>query len=259
MATADRRQTLTLPPVIGHRGAAALAPENTLASVRAAVSAGANMVEVDVILTSDGEPIILHDETLDRTTNGSGAVVATPWSSVQRLDAGSWFAPQFAGEGVPHLDALLRLCLDLEVKVNLEIKPNPGQDRETTEAAIAAIRRLWPDAVAWPLLSSFSAAALAAARDLAPEIPRGLLMWDPIPDWNRLAKDLGCITVHARSDIGSALAADILSAGFGLATYTVNDPADGRRLMQIGVQSIITDDPGRILAAMTARHTAVVR
>jgi glycerophosphoryl diester phosphodiesterase len=247
---------MILPKVIGHRGAAAYAPENTLESLREAARRGASWVEFDVKLTADGVPVLMHDDRLDRTTDGKGAVAATSYEQIRALDAGAWFAPAFAGARVPTLAAALDLLLAKGLGANIEIKPCPGREVETAARAVAEIRRRWPSDRPAPLISSFRPESLAAAKAAAPELPRGLLIWeDGIATWRATARELGCATVHcSEHNLTADWAAEIRAAGYGLAVYTVNDPDKARRLVAWGIQAIITDAPDRILKALPAER-----
>ncbi|HZT18831.1 MAG TPA: glycerophosphodiester phosphodiesterase [Dongiaceae bacterium] len=243
-------RTGLLTDVVGHRGAAAGAPENTLASLALAAEQGARMVEFDVKLTADGALILMHDETLERTTTGRGQVAETPLARIRELDAGAWRGPAWRHTPVPTLEEAVAILDERDLSANIEIKPCPGRDVETAEATVDLLRRAWPRHRPWPLLSSFSRASLAAARDRAPEIPRGLLLWGKPSDWSAAARSLGCLTVHcAQQHLTPEWAAEIGRLGYGLAAYTVNDPADAARLRGWGVDSIITDDPGALIAA----------
>src|SRR5271170_7173679 len=124
-------RTAALPPVIGHRGAAASAPENTLSGLRRAKALGCSWVEFDVRLTGDGALVLCHDPRLDRTTSGSGLVSANSLAAVRELDAGSWFDPSFAGERVPTLDEVLLLASELDLGANIEIKSDRGREYAT--------------------------------------------------------------------------------------------------------------------------------
>ena len=250
-------EPLFLPPVIGHRGAAALAPENTLAALRAAAAAGVAMVEFDATLTADGVPIVLHDETLDRTTNGSGALDDIPAAVIAGLDAGAWFDARFAGEPVPTLEAVLITAADLGLAVNVEIKPCPGRDAETAAAVLATTRAVWPGGRSGdrpvPLVSSFSRTALRVAADTVPDWPRGYLIWDRPDDWAAFADAIGATTLNispARSTAEEM--AGYLANGRPVAAFTVNDPAIAQRLWADGVGAVITDDPGLMLTARAA-------
>lgn len=243
---------MALPRVAGHRGAAAYAPENTLEGFREAARRGIGWVEFDVKLTADGVPILFHDDKLDRTTNGRGPVAAARFDDIRRLDAGSWFAPRFAGAHVPSFREALELARDLGLGANIEIKPCPGREAETAERAATLIEEQWPARRPPPLISSFMPASLAALKEKAPALPRGLLLYeDGLPSWKRDARDLACSTVHcSQHNMTAAWAAEIRALGYGLVVYTVNEPARARELMTFGVQCIISDAPDRILAAL---------
>lgn len=242
-----------LPRVIGHRGAAALAPENTLAGVRQAAALGVRMVEFDAKLTADGVPVLMHDDTLDRTTDGTGPVAQTSLEAIRRFDAGAWFAPAFAGERVPTLAEALTAAAALGLAVNIEIKPCPGRARETAEAVLAVARAHWPAGAGrpLPLISSFEVACLEAARALAPDWPRGYLIWERPADWRDILAAVAPATLHvSRTHEDSARLAEYRATGLPVAVYTVNDPAEARALFAQGVAAVFSDTPGTILAAL---------
>lgn len=246
-----------LAPIVGHRGAAADAPENTLASIRLAAKQGARMVEFDAKLSSDGVAFLMHDDLLDRTSNGRGSAATTPWSEITALDAGSWFNPAFAGEPMPRLDQALTLIQELGLQANLEIKPCEGKGVETGREVMAVVRRCWPAERGGLVISSFARDGLAAARDTAPEYPRGLLIWEKPADWSAAAATLGCRSVHCgHQNLTAEWAADIKRLGYDLAVYTVNDADLAGRLYGWGADSIITDRPGALHAALTGGREA---
>src|SRR5258708_10313732 len=185
-----------LPPVIGQRGAAAHAPENTLAGLRRAKALGCSWVEFDVRLTGDGALVLCHDPLLDRTTSGSGLVSAKPLAAIRECDAGSWFDPSFAGERVPTLDEGLSLAAELDLGANIEIKSDRGREYATAAAVASAVQRPAGRTSA-VLVSSFLPSALAALRELAPEIPRGVLFRLVPRGWAELALWLGCTAIGA--------------------------------------------------------------
>ena len=155
--------------MIGHRGAAARAPENTLAGLREAHELGARWVEFDVMLSRDGVPVLIHDETLQRTTDGRGAVARHTAAEIRPLDAGAWFAPEFAGERVPTLEEAVALLLELGLHANVEIKPATGHEvGDRRGGRRRCLQRLWPKTGPRLLLSSFERDALAAAQRVAP-------------------------------------------------------------------------------------------
>ena len=242
---------LRLPRVIGHRGAAAAAPENTLAGIRKAKELGATWIEFDVKLTSDGEPILFHDDRLERTTDGQGAVAATPLATIRRLDAGGWFGPAFRGEPVPTFEEAQRVCAELGLGINVEIKPCRGRERETAAAAVAALLRLWPRDLPVPLISSFAPECLRVARELAPQVPRGYLA-DRLPrNWRELLARYDCASLHLnRRRLTVRQRTTVTAAGIPLVLYTENDGARARRHLENGVTSVITDRIDQVLAAL---------
>ena len=239
-----------LPRVIGHRGAAGHAPENTLAGLQAAAALGVTMVEVDVKLTADEVPILMHDERLDRTTDGRGAVRKAPWAAIRGLDAGRWFGPAFAGTRVPRLEEALAVALALDLAINLEIKPCRGRELETAARTIAVTASLWPADRPPPLISSFSALSLGVAAHAAPAWPRGFLAGRPYPGWRATARRLGATLVGIDHKYATeSRAARCRAAGFPLLAYTVNDPIRARTLDDFGVSSVFSDTPDRLLTA----------
>jgi glycerophosphoryl diester phosphodiesterase len=253
-----RPSPLPLPKVIGHRGAAAAAPENTLEGIREAARLGVGWVEFDVKLTADGVPVLFHDETLERTTDGSGRLAETAFRDLRALDAGAWFGERWRGLRIPDLEQALDLLVELGLHANVEIKPCPGREVETATIAVETIRRAWPEDRPWPLLSSFSLASLAAARDEAEDMPRGLLTWRRPADWAAVAADLGCQTVHcADCHLTRDWAQEIRRGGYGLAVYTVNEPSRAAELIGWGVDCIITDRPDAILETVSGKSGTV--
>jgi len=230
------------PALIAHRGGGALAPENTLAAIREGHARGYRMVEFDAMLSRDGVPLLIHDETLERTTDGRGRVCDHTAAELQRLDAGAWFHARFKGEAVPTLAQAAALCRVLGLAANVEIKPAAGTDAETGRAVAAACAVLWAGAEVPPLLSSFSSVALMEARFAAPHLPRGLLFDDPPADWlgqlRRLdGRALHCNARHLRDETLAAARA----AGVPVLCYTVNDPAEAQDLLARGVAGVFTD------------------
>jgi glycerophosphoryl diester phosphodiesterase len=232
------------PRIIGHRGGGTLAPENTLAGIRKAGAMGVRGVEFDVMLTADKTAVLIHDETLERTTNGRGSVAATPYASLAALDAGAWFGPGYRGERVPKFEQAGKLCVELGLWANVEIKPAAGFEDETAEIACELIGKLWAGAAPKPLLSSFQRACLKVARTAAPEIERGYLTDRVERGWRESAEALGCVSVHCNAaHLTRAQADEVKSAGLGLLCYTVNDANVARRLFSWGVDAIFTDRP----------------
>lgn len=203
---------------------------------------GVRGVEFDVMLTADKIPVLIHDETLERTTNGRGSVASTPYATLAALDAGAWFGPEYGGERVPEFGQAGKLCVELGLWANVEIKPAVGFERETADVACRLIGKLWAGATIKPLLSSFQRACLEVARAAAPEIARGYLT-DRIERGSRdSAEELGCVSVHCNAEYLTRTQADeVKRAGLGLLCYTVNDASTARRLFSWGVDAIFTD------------------
>jgi len=240
--------------VIAHRGGGTLAPENTIAAIEVGRSHGFRAVEFDAMLAADSVPVLIHDATLERTTDGSGSVAEHTAAQIGRLDAGAWFGPGFAGARVPSLSEALEHCRRHDVWANTEIKPAPGHESETgrvvallvAQTYAALVRpggdhadRVHPEV---PLLSSFSHEALGAARAAAPDLPRGLLV-GPIPqDWEEQLESLGCVGLHcSHKPLTQAMARRIKQAGYWLFCYTVNEPERAREIFDWGVDAFCTD------------------
>ena len=236
-----------IPRIIGHRGAKASAPENTLAGIRQAKREGAHWVEFDVKLTADGHAILMHDETVDRTTDGRGAVAGMSLDQVRALDAGVRFGAAWRGERVPTLVEALALLAELDMGFNLEIKPCPGREAETAEAAVEIVRRRWSVKRPLPVISSFKEVSLTAARDHAPDLPRGYLV-DELPDhWADDVQRLGCRSVHVGwRKLTRPQAAAVRSAGYALVVWTVNERPRARELFAWGADAVISDCPGTL-------------
>ena len=228
------------PRIIAHRCGGALAPENTLAGLRLAARLGCCGVEFDAMLAADGIPVLIHDETLERTTSGQGRVADMSSAQLAQLDAGGRHHAAFAVEPLPTLDEALRLCAALGLWANVEIKPSAGQEVETG----CAVARHAAAAKGKLVLSSFSPEALRAAAAEAAQLPRALLV-EAIPaDWRERMAVSGALALHSSA---RALAAEALQAvrdaGFPLACYTVNRRDDAERLFAMGVTAVFTDRP----------------
>jgi glycerophosphoryl diester phosphodiesterase len=238
------------PRWIAHRGAGKLAPENTLAAFRLGAQYGYRMFECDAKLSADGVPFLMHDTTLGRTTNAreifgpaaSDVGGEHPWSELARLDAGGWHSRAHAGEPLPTLENISRFCLANGHFLNIEIKPTPGAERRTGEVVARHADRLWNNAPAPPLLTSFQPEALEGALATAANLPRGLLLDTLWKGWLETALTLECAAIvcnHALWDQSSVTQAK--SAGFRCLSYTVNDEWAAQRLIELGTDGIITD------------------
>jgi glycerophosphoryl diester phosphodiesterase len=235
---------------IGHRGAAAECPENTLASFARAVELGVDMIECDLQLTGDGHVVIFHDWTLERTTNGSGVVRELSLDAIRRLDAGSWRNARFDGERVPTLDETLDQVLP-SAQLNLELKCHgPRSDaRALAEAAVAAVARR--GAFDRIVFSSFDGACLEELRAVSPEARIGVLWNDAklLPAFAR-ADRVSAMALHPRAGtVTPAVIAEAHDRGLRVYVWTVNPLDEILRLVRDGVDGVISDHPERLVEA----------
>ena len=230
------------PRWIAHRGAGKLAPENTLAAFRLGAAHGYRAFECDVKLSADGVPFLMHDATLERTTNGIGLGGDQPWDQLARLDAGSWHSRMHAGEPLPSFENIARYCLANGHFLNIEIKPTPGHEAKTGEVVANHAARLWAGQPVPPLLTSFRPESLQAAQAAQPALPRGLLLDTLWKGWLETALTLDCVAIvcnHALWDRSTVT--QVHSAGMRCLSYTVNDEWAAQRLLDLGTDGIITD------------------
>ncbi|QKJ85263.1 glycerophosphoryl diester phosphodiesterase [Paramixta manurensis] len=234
-------QVWPYPKIVAHRGGGKLAPENTLAAIDVGAHYGHTMIEFDAKLSQDNQIFLLHDDTLNRTSNGRGVAGELPWQRLVQLDAGGWFNPRFQHERLPLLSEVADRCRQHGMMANIEIKPTTGQEQETGRAVALAARELWQGQTA-PLLSSFSYAALESAMQAAPELPRGLLLEKWQADWREMTERLECVSIHLNYRVlNAARIAQLKQAGLRILVYTVNRPERARSLLEQGVDAICTD------------------
>lgn len=248
--------SIKITKVIGHRGAAAYAPENTLEGLHTAADMGVEWVEFDVKLTRDTVPILFHDDTLDRTTNGSGKVALMEYEDLRQLEAGSWFGDSFAGVKIPTLEEAVDVLLSRGLGVNVEIKPCPGREKETAEVVLDVLSQIWDDHDRI-LISSFSHVALEVARDMAGDWPRGFLMESTWPDnWADIARYLeaSTININGRTINREQVEELVDTLSLPILAYTINDPELARRLQGWGVDSLFSDCPDVILENLLLVH-----
>jgi glycerophosphoryl diester phosphodiesterase len=231
------------PIIFAHRGASAYAPENTLAAFELAVKQGAPAIEFDVKLTSDRKVIIIHDQTLNRTTNGSGDVKTQPLAALRQLDAGSWKSAEYCGEKIPTLDEVFE-AVGKKLLINVELTNYATPfDGLVYEVAALVKKHGLQERV---LFSSFLPTNLAIAQRLLPSIPRGQLVDEGNSGWwQRFAgKFMSLEAEHPYTkDVTAELVKRAHAKGRRVHVWTVNDPADMRRLRALGVDGIFTDDP----------------
>ena len=250
--TASRTQADTLmrslrvAKVIGHRGLAGRAPENTMAAFVAAADAGLRWVELDAKLCASGELVVLHDNTLERTSNGQGRAEHMDWPTLRRLDAGSWFDARFAGERIPLLSEVLAFCAERGIGINIELKPNPS-DYVKTARVLAELLRAGRWLERLPLLaSSFSRQSLRAIQRYLPELPRGFLLERRWPAATILAEldALQAVSFHYDDQLISAeLIAAVRATGRDVLVWTVNDADRAEALWRQGVTAVFSDLP----------------
>lgn len=231
------------PMIIGHRGAAGEAPENTIASFLLAVQRGAHAVELDVNLSKDGEIIVFHDETLDRTTTGKGYIHELTWNEIKKYDAGIWFHERFEGETVPSLEEVFSK-LPASTIINIELKGVSEQ----LETRLAELLLRW-NRVETVFLSSFRHKKLATMKRLIPEIRVGVGytadVMNHIEFANLFGKGLFSLHPHHKL-ISKDEIRQSVQHGLRVYPYTVNDPEDMEALLKAGASGLITDFPGRM-------------
>ena len=244
------------PRWVAHRGAGKLAPENTLAAFRLGAALGYRMFECDAKLSSDECVFLLHDDTLQRTSNAitvwnepSDAMAgAHSWAHLAQLDAGAWHSRRYAGEPLPTLANVARYCRANGLLMNIEIKPTPGLEARTGAVVATQALDLWRDADIPPLLTSFQPQSLAAAHSAAPTLPRGLLLDTLWAGWLDMARQLDCVAIVCNHALWDAdLVAQVHGARMRCLSYTVNTPEAADRLWQLGTDAIITDAVDRFV------------
>ncbi|WP_419418764.1 glycerophosphodiester phosphodiesterase [Legionella sp. D16C41] len=234
--------------VIGHRGASAYAPENTFAAFNKALALGCHFIEFDVMLSSDNEPFIIHDEVLERTTNGQGGVGLVTAAYLKSLDAGLWFSKQFHHEGIPHFRDVLIWLYENDVHANIEIKPYPGTSEQTATVILDYLKRFWPQNKSLPLVSSFDFSVLTICCNKAPHIPLGLLLdaWDD--QWLDKAQALNCFSIHINElSLTKERVQTIKENSYQLYVYTVNGKERAKELLHWGVDAVFSDYPDLLL------------
>lgn len=242
--------------VIAHRGFSARAPENTVAALRRAIEIGADMAELDVTVTSDGHVVCLHDETLDRTTDGLGPATDRTLAEIRRLDAGSWFAAEFAGEPVPTLAEVLDVA-DGRILLNVEIKPE-AVPHGVVDAVARLIRdREMVDRVA---VSSFAPEALRRMKVIAPEIVTISLFNDDLHDGRdplEIVMEVGSRGLNMSANRATAELVERCHAhGLPVGVYTVNSKRRMNRMIALGVHALFTDRPDRLIDVLATRSDA---
>jgi len=246
----DAMDSLNLPAVIAHRGAPRLAPENTLAGLIEAKAAGARWTEFDVTLCQDNRAVVIHDDTLERTTNGHGNVLTTPYATLKTLSAGAWFAPQFSDEKIPSLDEYINTAANLNLGINIELKPIPLTRSLTLCQLVLDALKNWPSHLATPLLSSFDEMNLRHLNHLNCSFPLALNVVEINNEALELAHALDCYSIHAKA---SQLTVEHIfkahQKNLHVLAYTVNNRSEAQVLLDQGVKAVFSDIPDLLFAS----------
>ncbi len=231
--------------VVAHRGASGHAPENTLAAFRKAIELGARFIETDLQFSRDARFVAIHDDTLDRTTNGHGSVHNFTVAQLRELDAGAWFSPEFAGQQLPTIEEILSLAREHDVVFYLELKPCAAWGAE--HALVGALRDAGE--AARVVVLSFDGATIAAVRKLEPNLMTGLLIEAPAPNAVDRAISVGARQLALCGNLVTPeLLAQARRRDIQVVVWTINHPAHMQALLEAGVDGIITDYPDRLLA-----------
>ncbi|MEM9735807.1 MAG: glycerophosphodiester phosphodiesterase family protein [Pseudomonadota bacterium] len=229
--------------VIAHRGASRAAPENTLAAFRLAAAHGVHWAEFDVSLLGDGTPVLIHDATLDRTTDRTGPLSALGAADLAGIDAGSWHGPGYRREALPTLRQAMALFEALGFYVNLEIKPQDLAPEAVAEAVADAVAA-WAWVEERVVISSFSLECLAHLRRLLPTQPLAALLDDPPEDWPGVVADLGAGALHCGwENLTPGILSEAVALGIEVRCYTINEPDRLVWAREAGLTGVITDDP----------------
>ena len=234
--------------VTGHRGFSGAAPENTMAAFRAAIEAGCDMIELDIHLSRDKEVVVIHDDTLERTTTGRGNVADQTFAELRRWDAGAWFAPRFAGERIPALAEVLALARN-KILVNIELKKGENFPYTMAELADLALREVEKAGMGGQVLfSSFDPAAIDRIREKNPALPVALIKDKP---WMRPEEAGGGKSYPTLNCRATVLNEDNIrrahKEGIRVHVWTLNTPEEMSRFIALGVDGIITNHPDRLI------------
>ncbi|MDE0717315.1 MAG: glycerophosphodiester phosphodiesterase family protein [Rhodospirillaceae bacterium] len=239
-----------LPRIIGHRGAALHAPENTLAGLREAARQGCRWVEIDVRLTADGRLVLMHDPTVDRTTTAAGRVRELALAEITGMDAGARFGAAWTGEPVPALADAIAAAHALALRLDIELKCDPGDSGAAAAALVREIGRAWT-ADEPPLVSSFDHTALAAVRAARADLPVAVVTPALSDPWREPFEALGAASLHVgERGLTQEAVSPLVAEGIEIGVYTVNDAARAKELLSWGVAGIFSDRPGAIAAAL---------
>lgn len=243
------------PKLIGHRGVAAYAPENTIAGIHAAADMGLEWVYLDVKITQDGVAVLFADDLLTRTTGAGGALGDTSRAAVGELDAGSWFGESFINERVPTLEDALDVVNSRGLYPVLVLRPSPGHEIDTAEAALDAATRIWPEDEAPPMIVSASNVSLETCRDMLPEWPRGLLIEEYSENWPEVCDYLEITSLHlADNNLSRDGVEEYVESQLPIIAHVVNDARRAQDLLRWGVDSLVTDQPDVVRESIERFH-----
>ncbi len=236
-----------LEKVIGHRGACGYAPENTFASMQVAHQLGTKCVEFDVMLSKDQQPVVIHDFTLDRTTNGTGNVADKDLALLSQLDCGSWHAPEFTGQTIPTLSSLLSHLAPLDLAINIEIKPQAGLEIITTHQVLTILASYWPSSSPLPLISSFSKTVISEVYQSKTPCYLGYNIEDWSSDWEKVVEKYQCSSLHIDHTLLTLERAQQIKKTCPLLlAFTVNAQDKASQLFDMGVDAVFSDYPDKI-------------
>ena len=230
--------------IAAHRGVSSLAPENTLAGIYKAAELGLSWIEIDTQLSADGIPVIIHDERVDRCSNGNGAVADLCFSELQQLDIGSWFDSAFSDQRLPSLSQVLTICQPLGMQINLELKLHAGDDINKLCEQVAQVIEESEFPSQRLLISSFNHQAMLQIKKRLPEVRRGQLWQVLCDDWQEKLQAIDAYSAHCHyRDLSEQQALQVKQSGYRLICYTANDPDEVRDHWHWGVDLMITDKP----------------
>ena len=243
--------------IIGHRGAMGYAPENTFASFERAVDLGVDLIELDIHLSSDGEPVVVHDATVDRTSDGTGRVLDMSLAELKRLDFGSSFDRRFAGECMPALREVLEWAGD-RVPLTIEIKGDPLPATGIEEKLVGLLREY--DMVDRVMAISFHHPAVRRIKEIEPRLATGILYAAHLADSVGAARAAMADSLRPSWSYWTReLVRDVHAGGLNASTWTVNEPELALTLAEMGVDSIATNFPDRIMNALKSKYPEKLR
>lgn len=245
------------PKIIGHRGSAGTHPENTMAAFEEALRVGADGIELDVQLSKDGVPVVIHDETVDRTTNGSGWVKDLTLAELRSLDAGSWFSALFANERIPTLKEVLEWSLSHAMLINIELKTGLIPYPQLEETVVSQIQQYGLQQRV--SISSFNHYSLVKTKRLAPDLETAILFMEGLYEPWEYAKTVGASALHCYLSVAmhETFLVGAKKAGIPVRPFTVNEPIHLIQLLNFGCDAVITDWPEKALQLRDCGGTEV--